>query len=170
MLKPGVHDACTRLGRMVGRRGAEVAYVYLPSGEGGAKVGVDDFLAGGKSLADVTALAAPELREPLLEHEEDAAGPGRTVAFSDPSARSRTGATMLSSSPSSSAPLTSPRENGSAGGSVTIARGRASGVEVDGRWGYLISVENGQIVRIEAYRDARLALKMAGVGGPGIGA
>jgi ketosteroid isomerase-like protein len=45
-----------------------------------------------------------------------------------------------------------------------IARGRASGVEIDGRWGYLITVENGQIVRIEAYRDAALALKMAGLG------
>jgi ketosteroid isomerase-like protein len=50
-----------------------------------------------------------------------------------------------------------------------VARGRASGVEVDGRWGYLITVENGQLVRIEAYRDAALALQMAGVRESGVG-
>jgi ketosteroid isomerase-like protein len=44
-----------------------------------------------------------------------------------------------------------------------IAKGRASGVEVDGRWGYLITVEGGQITRVEAYRDPALALEAAGV-------
>jgi ketosteroid isomerase-like protein len=42
-----------------------------------------------------------------------------------------------------------------------VARGRASGVQIDSRWGYLVSVEDGLIVRIEAYRDAAQALKMA---------
>jgi ketosteroid isomerase-like protein len=51
-----------------------------------------------------------------------------------------------------------------------IARGRASGVEVDSRWGYLITVEERQIVRVEAYRDAARALQMAGIGESGIGA
>jgi ketosteroid isomerase-like protein len=46
-----------------------------------------------------------------------------------------------------------------------VGRGRASGVEVDGRWGYLITVEGGLIVRIEAYRDAELALQAAGARG-----
>jgi ketosteroid isomerase-like protein len=46
-----------------------------------------------------------------------------------------------------------------------IARGRASGVEVDGRWGYLITVEDGEIVRVEAYRDADQAIEVAGLGG-----
>jgi ketosteroid isomerase-like protein len=50
-----------------------------------------------------------------------------------------------------------------------VAGGRASGVEIDGRWGYLITVENGQLVRIEAYRDAALALRMAGVRESGVG-
>jgi uncharacterized protein (TIGR02246 family) len=45
-----------------------------------------------------------------------------------------------------------------------VARGRASGLEIDGRWGYLITVQNGKITRIEAYRDAGLALEMAGLG------
>lgn len=51
-----------------------------------------------------------------------------------------------------------------------IARGRASGVEIDGRWGYLITVDGGLIVRIVAYRDAAVALQEAGLGKPGIGA
>jgi ketosteroid isomerase-like protein len=45
-----------------------------------------------------------------------------------------------------------------------VARGRLSGMEIDGRWGYLITVREGQIVRIEAYRDAALALQAAGLG------
>jgi ketosteroid isomerase-like protein len=45
-----------------------------------------------------------------------------------------------------------------------VARGRASGVEIDGRWGYLITVRNGEMVRIEAYRDPDVAVRMAGVG------
>jgi ketosteroid isomerase-like protein len=45
-----------------------------------------------------------------------------------------------------------------------VARGRASGVEIDGRWGYLVAVENGYIARIEAYRDAALAISAAGLG------
>jgi ketosteroid isomerase-like protein len=44
-----------------------------------------------------------------------------------------------------------------------VGRGRASGVEVDGRWGYLITVKDGEMVRIEAYRDAGQALEMAGL-------
>jgi ketosteroid isomerase-like protein len=46
-----------------------------------------------------------------------------------------------------------------------VARGRASGVEVDGLWGYLITVKGGLIARIEAYRDAELALQAAGARG-----
>jgi ketosteroid isomerase-like protein len=45
-----------------------------------------------------------------------------------------------------------------------VAKGRASGLEIDGRWGYLITVKRGQIVRIEAYRDAEVALQAAGIG------
>jgi uncharacterized protein len=45
-----------------------------------------------------------------------------------------------------------------------VARGRASGLEIDGRWGYLITVRDGLMIRIEAYRDAGRALEAAGVG------
>jgi ketosteroid isomerase-like protein len=44
-----------------------------------------------------------------------------------------------------------------------VARGRTSGLEVDGRWGYLITVEGRRITRIEAYRDAGQALQTAGL-------
>jgi len=44
-----------------------------------------------------------------------------------------------------------------------VARGRASGVEIDGRWGYLMTVEGGEISRVEAYRDPAVALRLAGL-------
>jgi ketosteroid isomerase-like protein len=47
------------------------------------------------------------------------------------------------------------------------ARGRASGVEVDGRWGYVLTVADGQIVRVEAYRDAGQALQVTGLSDSG---
>ena len=44
-----------------------------------------------------------------------------------------------------------------------IARGRASGLEVEGRWGYVVTLREGKIQRVEAYRDPRRALEAAGV-------
>ena len=43
-----------------------------------------------------------------------------------------------------------------------VARGRTSGLEVDSRWGYVISVSGDRITRVEAYRDAAQALEAAG--------
>jgi uncharacterized protein len=51
-----------------------------------------------------------------------------------------------------------------------LARGRASGVEVDSLWGYLISVVDGKLKRVEAYRDPAAALAAAGLGEAGAGA
>ena len=42
-----------------------------------------------------------------------------------------------------------------------VARGRSSGVEVQSRWGYLITVQSGLVTRVEAYRDADSALAAA---------
>jgi ketosteroid isomerase-like protein len=39
-----------------------------------------------------------------------------------------------------------------------VGRGRASGVEVDGLWGYVITVSDGKLARVEAYRDPEKAL------------
>jgi hypothetical protein len=50
---------------------AEVALIYLPTGEGGTKQGVDDFLASGNSVEDLLALATTELREPPQEEEDE---------------------------------------------------------------------------------------------------
>ena len=43
-----------------------------------------------------------------------------------------------------------------------VARGRTSGLEVDSRWGYVISVSGDRITRVEAYRDPAQALEAAG--------
>ena len=46
MLKPSVHDALVRLGSLLQRRGAPgLHYAYLPSGEWGKPIGLDDWLA-----------------------------------------------------------------------------------------------------------------------------
>jgi hypothetical protein len=60
MTKPEVHASLVRLGALLARRGAEVAYVYLPSANG-AKVGLDDFLANGGKVEELVrgALNAP---------------------------------------------------------------------------------------------------------------
>jgi Protein of unknown function (DUF3631)/Domain of unknown function (DUF3854) len=63
MLKQGVHQACAALGALLSRRGAHVAYAYLP-GDGLSKVGVDDWLADGHALGELPHLASPELRQP----------------------------------------------------------------------------------------------------------
>jgi uncharacterized protein len=45
-----------------------------------------------------------------------------------------------------------------------VGRGRASGLEIDSRWGYVVTVQDGRIARVEAYRDPDLALAAAGRG------
>jgi hypothetical protein len=50
---------------------AEVLQIYLPSGEGGAKQGADDFLVAGNTKDDLLNLATTELREPPRDEEED---------------------------------------------------------------------------------------------------
>jgi ketosteroid isomerase-like protein len=39
-----------------------------------------------------------------------------------------------------------------------VGRGRASGVQVDSLWGYVITVSDGRLARFEAYRDPEKAL------------
>ncbi|MBI5284956.1 MAG: DUF3854 domain-containing protein [Chloroflexi bacterium] len=62
MLKQAVHNALVRLKSFLEGHGAEVAIVYLPGGPHAEKVGVDDYLAGGRSVGDLIALASTELR------------------------------------------------------------------------------------------------------------
>jgi ketosteroid isomerase-like protein len=44
-----------------------------------------------------------------------------------------------------------------------VARGRTSGVEVEGEWGYVITLRDGRIAHVDAYRDPRQALEAAGL-------
>ncbi|CAN5681894.1 hypothetical protein BH23CHL8_BH23CHL8_28820 [soil metagenome] len=71
MVKPDVDAALGRLSALIERRGAQVRYIYLPSGPAGTKVGLDDFLAAGNGVDDVVALATDERRRPPWADPED---------------------------------------------------------------------------------------------------
>ena len=62
MQKREVHQALGRFAAFLRRRGADVRIIYLPSGDGGVKTGLDDFLAAEHDRDDVLALATDELR------------------------------------------------------------------------------------------------------------
>jgi hypothetical protein len=65
MLKPGVHEAMRRLKAFLETgSAAEVMPIYLPSGEAGAKQGVDDFFVAGHSVDNLLDLATPTLKDP----------------------------------------------------------------------------------------------------------
>lgn len=64
MVKRGVYEAMRRLKAFLESRGADVAAIYLTSCDGGAKQGVDDYLAAGHSVDDLLGLATTALREP----------------------------------------------------------------------------------------------------------
>jgi hypothetical protein len=62
--KREVFEALRRLKGFVENRGAEVWVTYLPSAEGGTKVGLDDFLASGHTPDELLALGQQELEPP----------------------------------------------------------------------------------------------------------
>jgi len=62
MEKKSVHAALARLNAFLELRGAKVRIIYLPSGDGGLKVGLDDFFAAGNKADDLMKLATSELR------------------------------------------------------------------------------------------------------------
>ncbi len=66
MQKPPVHCALVRLRAFIASRGGEVRLIYLPSGEGASKVGLDDYLAASHTLDDLLALATREVRGPRV--------------------------------------------------------------------------------------------------------
>jgi hypothetical protein len=69
MTKPEVYKALVELSDFLSERGAGVEYVYLPDREDGAKLGIDDWLAAGHTVAEFWALVTPELRAPDAEVE-----------------------------------------------------------------------------------------------------
>jgi hypothetical protein len=79
--KPRVRQALDRLAALLSSRKAQVRYLLLPIGEGGAKVGLDDYLAAGHTTTELFALAVDRL--PGVERGDDAqseeTGPYRVV-------------------------------------------------------------------------------------------
>lgn len=65
MLKPEVHQAMARLRDVLQNRKGHVAFIYLPPGEGGSKVGLDDYLADGGSVDELMKLATLFERVPI---------------------------------------------------------------------------------------------------------
>ena len=63
MAKAPVHAALTRLKAFLELRKADVWVIYLPPGEGGAKVGLDDYFAAGHTVEDLLVRVSRELRE-----------------------------------------------------------------------------------------------------------
>src|SRR5207253_2846962 len=84
MVKPQVHAALVRLAAFLKSRGARVSYLYLPYGDGAAKVGLDDYIAQGHGVDDLMALVSTELRQPVAEDddgdEEEGLAPYRQTA------------------------------------------------------------------------------------------
>jgi hypothetical protein len=75
MEKKEVHGALIRLKKFLEHRGASVALIYLPSGENGAKQGIDDYLAKGHSADELLTLATSEVRGLKTEDSSERAGP-----------------------------------------------------------------------------------------------
>ncbi|MEN6356545.1 MAG: DUF3854 domain-containing protein [Armatimonadota bacterium] len=67
VLKPAVYKAMERIKPFLEQRGAKASVIYLPACEGGAKVGLDDFLASGNDLNDLLQLASNQLK-PVIEN------------------------------------------------------------------------------------------------------
>ena len=82
MTKSGVHQALVRLKAFLESRHADVQLIYLPSGPGGAKVGLDDYLAAGHTVDELLALATTDLRSspPAPKSAEPAATPAQALA------------------------------------------------------------------------------------------
>ena len=68
MLNPKVHQALVSLQAFLESCGSEVALIYLPSGAGGKKAGVDDYLVEGHSIDDLLALAQVNLQQPINDN------------------------------------------------------------------------------------------------------
>ncbi len=80
MLKSPVYLALSRLKPLLESRGAVVRLIYLPPGECGTKVGLDDFLAAGNDVDDLLALTTDTLRAPTLGEDGSERGEGESQA------------------------------------------------------------------------------------------
>ncbi len=67
---PSVAQAVKRLAKFLKGKKANVSIVLLPTGNDGSKIGVDDFLTGGHSTAELKALAVP-MEEAVVDREPE---------------------------------------------------------------------------------------------------
>src|SRR5262245_59953288 len=88
--KKSVYAAMKRLKPFLELRGADVKIVYLPTGEGGAKVGLDDFFSAGHTVDELLALATDKLREPADDGPRDPAIPRGFIVAADGSIQALT--------------------------------------------------------------------------------
>jgi hypothetical protein len=70
MTKVAVYGALARLKEFLGARGAIVRIIYLPPGDAGTKVGLDDFLAN-NSVNDLLGLTTENLRRPPNDERDE---------------------------------------------------------------------------------------------------
>jgi hypothetical protein len=76
--KREVRAALVRLKAFLESRGAEVLIIYIPPGESGAKVGLDDHFAAGGTVEDLLLHASDEVKgEPSLQEKQDPYPPYR---------------------------------------------------------------------------------------------
>jgi hypothetical protein len=71
MSKRQVYSALVRLKQFLEMKGAHVYLIYLPEGENGAKVGLDDFFAVGHTKDELLSLATETLRDPPVDDDEE---------------------------------------------------------------------------------------------------
>lgn len=71
MTKASVQAALTRLKVFLEHRKAEVWILYLPPGEGGTKVGLDDYFAAGHSVEELLTYASRDLHKSAEMSTED---------------------------------------------------------------------------------------------------
>jgi len=68
---PSVSQAVKRLAEFLKRKKANVSIVLLPQGNDGDKIGVDDYLAAGHTLADLKSLAVPAEEAVISAKQEE---------------------------------------------------------------------------------------------------
>lgn len=75
MTKPSVAAALARLTGWLEYRGAKVRHATLPDGKDGSKTGLDDYLAAGRTAADLTALVhVPRVKQETLKGDPNTSG------------------------------------------------------------------------------------------------
>lgn len=96
MEKEAVATSLVRLKSFLETRKANVKLIYLPAGDGGAKIGLDDYFALGRSVDELLALATTEVRPgtggaivPFTLTSESAPNPGGSSPSSSGSGSSK---------------------------------------------------------------------------------